>query len=225
MSIIYKNIDLLHMEYYFGGIFAGISQSLIGHPFNTIKVHYQNNNIKNLKIKNLYRGLSYPLLTSGLLCSINFGTYNYFNNTYSHFVAGSFTGFVLGIIETPIDHYKIKKQLFIKKSRNPFVGTMACVMREVPTFGIYFSSYNYFLENDYSVLMSGGLSGLLGQSITYPLDVIKTRVQSGYCKNIKAAYKIGNLYRGYSICLLRAFPVNAIGFLSYEYGIDMYKKY
>lgn len=213
------------MEPYICGIFSGISQAIVGHPFNTIKVYYQNNNIKKLKVKNLYKGISYPLLTTGLLCSVNFGVYSHVNNNYSNFISGCVAGLVSGTIQTPIDYYKIKKQLLIKKKSNPFTGFLPCLMREIPAFGIYFSSYNYFLQNDIPIVLAGGMSGLIGWGVTYPLDVIKTRIQSGYSKDIKDAYKVGNLYRGYTICLLRAFPVNAVGFLSYEYFMNIYKIY
>ena len=32
-----------------------------------------------------------------------------------------------------------------------------------------------------------------------------------------SAIKQGNLFQGISICLLRSYPVNAIGFFTYEY--------
>ena len=53
--------------------------------------------------------------------------------------------------------------------------------------------------------------------ITYPIDVIKTRVQSGKSKCIVSSYKQKNLFKGLSICVLRAYPVNAVGLYTYEY--------
>ena len=56
-------------ECFVGGT-IGISQGIVGHPFDTIKVIYQNKtSLKNVRIINpfgLYRGVKYPVFASFL---------------------------------------------------------------------------------------------------------------------------------------------------------------
>ena len=48
------------MEYIIGN-FVGLTQTLIGYPFDTIKTNIQNgNNLKLLNYRNIYNGIKYP---------------------------------------------------------------------------------------------------------------------------------------------------------------------
>lgn len=60
------------------------------------------------------------------------------------------------------------------------------------------------------------MAGAFSWLFTYPIDVIKTRIQSGESKNIFQSYKTGHLFKGLQICLFRSFFVNSIGFFIYE---------
>ena len=52
-------------DFLIGGI-IGLTQTLLGHPLDTIKVRIQNNKKwKNMKLTNYYKGCAYPI--SGLL--------------------------------------------------------------------------------------------------------------------------------------------------------------
>ena len=53
--------------------------------------------------------------------------------------------------------------------------------------------------------------------LTYPLDTIKTRIQSNSSKSFNRFIIMGNLFKGLNICLIRAFFVNSVGFYTYEY--------
>ena len=98
---------------FISGAFAGVTQVLVGHPFDTLKVIIQNNsNIKQFSIKNLYRGVKYPLPQSIICNSIVFSIndnlkYKFSNRLYS--------GFISGLCVTPIIFYldigKTKEQL------------------------------------------------------------------------------------------------------------------
>lgn len=57
-------------------------------------------------------------------------------------------------------------------------GLNITLLREIPSFSIYFSTYYYMKENKYNELISVGVAGVLCWLPTYPLDVIKTRIQS-----------------------------------------------
>jgi hypothetical protein len=76
---------------------------------------------------------------------------------------------------------------------------------------------------------AGGLAGALSWAIVYPLDLVKTRVQSlphdcrecewGMARagsDIVRRHGWRGLYRGFGITIARVFPVNGIIFSAYE---------
>lgn len=91
---------------------VGISETIIGHPFNTAKVLVQNNKKwYGLPLKQYYRGVRYPLMSGTffnmMVFPIKERTYQYTN---SYFLSG----ILAGIIVTPqiyfIDTFTIKRQ-------------------------------------------------------------------------------------------------------------------
>lgn len=80
-----------------------------------------------------------------------------------------------------------------------------------------------------TVLVAGGFAGIASWVAATPLDVIKSRMQMDGLK--QRAYRglldcvvasarqegLGVFFRGLTINSARAFPVNAVTFLSYEY--------
>ena len=64
------------MNDYIYGAVSGVFQTIIGHPFDTKKVLMQNNKILSFNYRNMMAGIKYPLVTSSLICSVNFGSYN-----------------------------------------------------------------------------------------------------------------------------------------------------
>ncbi len=75
-------------------------------------------------------------------------------------------------------------------------------------------------------MCAGGLAGQLTWMSSYPLDVIKSRIQcekhrklSIYTAAAELYRETGSLrafYRGLTPCLIRAFPCNACIFLVYD---------
>ena len=134
---------------FFNGIIVGIVQTLTGHPFDTLKVLQQTNakkiNYRTLRIRNLYRGMLYPMVGSGIYNSVQFGSYQYMQKkTDNNIIAGLGSGFLAGIILCPIDVLKIKKQLNNNKKVNIFRSLHISCVRESLSTLIYFESY-YFV--------------------------------------------------------------------------------
>lgn len=142
-----------------------------------------------------------------------------------------------------------------------FQGWWATILREVPCFGLYFASYDYVkdrankylaqqagmdlqelqldptadLQHSHTWLASafaGGMAGCLTWGIAYPVDVIKSRIQTAplntpredlrilsMAKKIIAERGVAYLYRGISVTLVRAFPVNGTIFPVYEWTL------
>jgi len=76
---------------------------------------------------------------------------------------------------------------------------------------------------------AGGIGGSASWLLSYPVDYVKTKMQSqnlsdlSYRNSIDCAkqmYRIEGIrtfFKGLGITLLRSFPVNGIAFFSYEY--------
>lgn len=191
----------------FCGISSGISQTIFGHPFDTIKVNLQSN--KKIKINNLYNGLKYPLISNSLLVGLQFELYYKFNAI----TAGFLTSFII----IPFDYYKINLQnnnkfsnlnYFLRNSVKVFPVTF---LRESIALYFYFHSYEYLhKEKKYNPLLSGGIAGASSWLTTYHLDTIKSRMQNGLSFN--ESIKLENFWKGINITLIRGLIINGIGF-------------
>jgi len=113
-------------------------------------------------------------------------------------------------------------------------------MREVAAFGLYFSFYEWFVSKMLkagqthadlkmtNVALAGGLTGMAVWLFTFPIDVVKTKIQVDSLSNpfykgtldcIGKTYRNGGLtsfYKGFSPCILRAVPANGATFMAYE---------
>jgi len=108
------------------------------------------------------------------------------------------------------------------------------VLREVPAFGVYFGSYEVmtrkFGDSTPVILGAGGVAGILSWILTYPQDVLKSRLQAdGFGANqqyrntqhcLQASLQAEGsicLVRGIGSTVIRAFPMNAVTFGVYSY--------
>ena len=214
------------MNEFIAGSISGFAQTLVGHPFDTLKVLRQNNisySLRTFPLKEYFRGLSYPMGFSVVINSLCFGFYSHmYTIVNNHFLAGSIAG---GLI-SPFVHLqgigKIQTQVGKKLTLRDFRtthGMLSSFYREFFAFGIYFSTYNYLREKQINILTSGGLAGLANWTLTYPIDVVRNRV---YAQKItmREAFKQGNMWKGYGLCASRAVLVNAVGFMAYEAAKD-----
>ena len=214
------------MDSIYAGFISGISQTIIGHPLDTIKTWSQNSiELKKppMNIKNLYKGISYPLIQNPLLISTSFFSNHYIKEkTDNVYLSSSITGILSGIISTPIDKYKIMRQqkleykLSIRNFIRSYKNMPIMMMREIPANFIYYSSFDHMKKNDIPVFFGGGIAGILSWTLTYPLDTIKSRLQSNSCSTIKEAFMKKKLFNGLMPCVQRAFIVNSFGFYIYE---------
>ena len=170
------------MEHFFGGFVT-----IVGHPLDTIKVLLQNNKNINYNFK-LFNGLTPIIITNSIITGVQF-----------HAII---LGLISAALSTPIEYYKIQKTL-------P-KGFIITFIREFIALNCYFNLYNY-LENKTGIFVAGGLAGSTSWLLTYQIDTIKTRIQSGYSFN--DALKEKNFNKGLYFCLIRGFIVNAFGYL------------
>ncbi|XP_067293758.1 solute carrier family 25 member 45 isoform X2 [Pseudorasbora parva] len=121
--------------------------------------------------------------------------------------------------------------------RGLFRGMWALALRDVPCYGVYFLPYELICRmltekgkqpGNSAVLVAGGVAGVVTWACATPMDVIKARLQmsggggrvySGVLHCITVSVReegVRVLFKGLLLNSVRAFPVNAVTFLSYE---------
>ncbi|KAK6461473.1 mitochondrial ornithine carrier protein [Scheffersomyces coipomensis] len=134
-------------------------------------------------------------------------------------------------------------QSIIKKDGIPGLwnGLSSTLMREILGTAVWFGTYEFVsqanvlnVNNDFNSLISGAIAGLTFNLSIFPIDTIKSNIQTFEMlnKNPKSLNQfdfwsitkslitrnggIRNLYNGLGITLIRCVPANAIIFYSYE---------
>lgn len=175
--------------------------------------------------------------------------------------AGAFSGFAASFVLTPVELVKCKLQvanlqthtshasygLVVKTVlRNEGVGGLwhglsSTLVREMAGTAVWFASYEQcqkFLKKTWpdhentNLLLSGAAAGFLFNLSIYPVDTIKSNIQTADMMShsqskltVTSAFKlltsrkggIRNLYNGLGITLMRSIPANAAIFYTYEY--------
>lgn len=171
------------------------------------------------------------------------------------FIAGGASGVFAAFISTPFEFIKIQMQLNhlsghykgfnsyqtarrIVSSHGIFSlykGHGVNTVREVCFLGTYFFTYEHcksylqsYIPLQFSILISGGLSGAIGWVVSYPLDCVKSKIQSSsltsiqpssmeVLKNLLHTKGISGLYNGVGVSVIRAFIVSSSRFCAYEF--------
>lgn len=130
--------------------------------------------------------------------------------------------------------------------RGVYQGLHATMIRNLPANALYLGFYE--MTKRYmstpgetptaaAILSAGSVGGVAYWALCYPTDIIKSRLQTdhsdpsqrkykGYVDCYKSILKEGgvkSLYRGFTPCMLRSMPANAVGFLCYEWGRSIAK--
>ncbi|GAB5353272.1 hypothetical protein AAMO2058_000023000 [Amorphochlora amoebiformis] len=121
-----------------------------------------------------------------------------------------------------------------------FRGLSSVLVRDLPFNFMFLGSYEAVIHclvglrgsnaskdtlSSLEILTAGGIAGVVGWAVVFPIDVVKSRMQTSHRKDpsmVRVFRKIWltdgpfAFYRGVSAALLRAFPANAGLFLGYE---------
>jgi solute carrier family 25 (mitochondrial carnitine/acylcarnitine transporter), member 20/29 len=229
------------MTDFFCGLVGGMLGTAISHPFDTIKSNIQTKKYNNIiscstgiynkyGIPGFYKGLLPPLCGIGLEKMLVFGIYNTlkdygFNTT----ISGGLSGAMACTLITPIEYLKINGQIgSLVNLKNVYRGFNITLCREIPGFGIYFTTYEYLKNNyntsPYRLFLYGGLAGTISWVFIYPMDIIKSNVQGSnnnisafeYGKQLYKQNGLKHFYKGISLSLIRAFPMHGGAFYGYE---------
>ncbi|KDP37225.1 hypothetical protein JCGZ_06281 [Jatropha curcas] len=184
-------------------------------------------------------------------------------------IGGVGTGALQSIMLSPVELVKIRLQLQDKSqsklhqmdchkgpisvaksiirregARGIYRGFTITMLRDAPSHGFYFFTYEYMREQLHpgcrktgqeslqTMLVAGGLAGVASWVCCYPLDVIKTRLQAQtpssphkyngildcFRRSVKEeGYSV--LWRGLGTAVARAFVVNGAIFSAYEIAL------
>lgn len=268
------------------GSLGGIAGTIVGHPFDTVKVRMQCQSCKTNTtatglfraimakegLRGLYRGVLPPVYSMAAVNAYLFAVEGAFSRAFELekygptgcFVSGAMAGAAQSILITPVElvktqlqvqtnNLKISEMAYAKRIFNRhgmagiYRGAGATICRDAPACGIYFCGNSYFLkqlnysDRDSSVIqlsklmIAGGIAGVLSWIISFPLDVIKSRMQADNLKRIQ--YKSMSdcyrqitstngrqvLLRGINPALLRAFPSNGALFTVHHICLQFLK--
>ncbi|XP_046738832.1 mitochondrial basic amino acids transporter [Diprion similis] len=167
---------------------------------------------------------------------------------HSHFIAGAMAGIAQSPVCSSMELAKTRLQLQTidgprfsgpvhclkhiysnEGFRGIFKGLGVTFLREAPGYGIYFLTYEALTRSSspapistFKMLMAGGLAGTASWIVTYPVDVIKSRLQaeltgrySGALDCLRqsiSAEGYACLFKGLNSTIIRAFPTNAATF-------------
>ncbi|XP_064780806.1 mitochondrial basic amino acids transporter-like [Oncorhynchus masou masou] len=280
---------------FLAGCIGGAAGVLVGHPFDTVKVRLQVQNVdkplyrgtyhcfqsivRQESMFGLYKGIGSPMMGLTFVNAIVFGvqgnTMRYLGHDtpMNQFLAGAAAGAIQCVVCCPMELAKTRMQMQgtgEKKSKRKLYknsldclahiykregllgvnrGMVTTLIRETPCFGVYFLTYDILTRSigcepgdRYMIpklLFAGGMSGVTCWLSTYPVDVIKSRLQadgvggvyqySSIADCVRQSVKREGLIvftRGLTSTLLRAFPVNAVTFatvtlvLMYARGVE-----
>lgn len=195
------------------GWVLGVTQTIVGHPLDTLKTWKQSNIKTKISLSSLYRGAFYPFISSVFLNQISFDLLEYNRkNKLPNYLNYLSVGVLNGIILTPLEYWKVREQHNLPKSIIP-KGFGLTLMREIPGASTYFYCLDYTVKNKINPFLGGGMAGICSWLITYPIDVFKTRYQVDV--PLKEIIR-KPWFTGLSYCLLRSFLTNGIGFLIFR---------
>jgi len=133
------------------GCIGGCAGLIVGHPFDTVKVHMQTQDFKNPQykglfdciksivakdsVRGLYRGISSPMTGVAFINGIVFGVYGNIqrlssnpNSYMTHFWAGATAGLIQSVITSPMELVKTRLQLQnSQKSNIQFRNSLHCL--------------------------------------------------------------------------------------------------
>lgn len=180
-------------------------------------------------------------------------------------ISGSAAGIANTVVSGPVEHIRIRLQArkehfdgaidCIKKIyktngiKGIYQGNLMTMLRDGVGFGAYFLSYEAMISHTlatqsitrsqietWRLVTYGVIAGASFWSIVFPLDIIKTRIQTDSYYPSSKQFKspgaslacarhiwinegISGFFKGFSPCFLRSAPANAATFVAFEYAM------
>eukprot|EP00164_Ancoracysta_twista_P008570 GFYU01012426.1.p1 GENE.GFYU01012426.1~~GFYU01012426.1.p1 ORF type:complete len:319 (+),score=66.15 GFYU01012426.1:192-1148(+) len=174
------------------------------------------------------------------------------------------SGLASSFVVTPVERVKCAQQVAAKGTysgsfdcavkllrsqglfRGLYAGFNATASRDVPSYGLYFGSYELvkrmLAPEDGSAItpgrlaVAGATAGVMSWIPIYPIDVVKSSLQSdasgtmykGFMDCARQKYAqggVGIFFRGLSPTIARAIPCHAAVFVSYEIALRQLQEF
>lgn len=236
------------LTYFGAGALYGVAGVVSAQPLDTIKTVVQTSQSKSvfqiartLGLKGLYRG-SIPVLVGGsTFRSAQFGVYEAVLKMlppkdmsgpfhYQTLVAGPLGGLARGLIEAPFEFVKVRQQVAEAwRFRDIYHGSSVTLLRNSFLFGsfvVYLDVTNYLFPQlgatSVGAFAKGAICANLAWVCIWPLDVIKSRRQSGRFTGMSSAQLLGEVIRNRQLFsgilpgLIRSTVANGFGMLAYS---------
>ncbi|PWN37173.1 putative YMC1-protein of the mitochondrial carrier family [Meira miltonrushii] len=280
------------------GTAGGITQVLVGQPFDIVKVRLQTavpgtytgigdcagQIWKKYGFRGFYSGTLTPLLGVGACVSIQFGVVGAGKRLFQQkqderygkgtrltngqlYTSGALAGIANSFVAGPVEHIRIRLQA---QQERVFTGPLDCarkitaqsgitglfrgmtatIIREGHGAGIYFLTYEYLVQrtlngrpreelSNVMAMLFGASAGVALWLSAYPIDVVKSRMQTDAIIPSKRAYPstlhcirsiwqtagLQGFLRGLTPTLVRAPFANAATFVAYEMASRELNKY
>lgn len=197
------------------GAAAGLAKTLISHPFDTLKVYSQVSRYHLPSMMDLYKGIEFPLIRNAIDNSSHMFfrdlvkcTVNIDDNIFS---IGFLAGILQALVTNPLDYLKLQRQL-----SQPFViqhiyrGLHWTVLKESISGAIFLTSYEELKKHSVPPGHAGSASALTAMILTFPLDTLRVRVQSG-AHMVHASH-----FQGIGFALAKCILSNFVALTVYE---------
>lgn len=232
------------------GFCQGLTRVSISYPFDVVKVNMQTLKYKTTidAFKNIYktdplrfyRGSSLCYLTVSSERSVSFFLAEKYNTKSNNtFLNGFFISLLTSIYNIPIQYITSNlannnnirnlgtflKDLYANKTnvyKGYFIEMPKTVLGSTMFSGTYFYLRNNIEDSKYKPLLLGSISGIVSWIFTFPIDSIRTNIQTSNLKlkeiiqqRIKN-YGYLSFYRGITPVIIRTIPSAALGMQVYE---------
>jgi hypothetical protein len=211
------------------GFIQGIVRVTISYPFDYVRTNLQAN--KAFQLKDMYKGLSVPLVTVPFDRAIQFYVFEHLNKTHTKLYSSIVTSCITSVYSVPINY--LQTRIMLNDSRQlSYRGYSADFLRSLLSTSIYLSSYGYFRDTftQTSPFFLGIFSSTCLWTAVYPLDTIRVKKQASHdpsntYMNILKQSTFKSLYKGYPLVIFRSLPSSGFGMLAYEYTREYVRKY
>lgn len=210
---------MLLTDEFVAGAAGGFVRTLVSHPFDTLKVWLQTGTPVKWQLRELYQGVVYPAGSGALIGGALIGTQRaLYARTRNAWASGMVAGLVTSLLMSPVDYMKVQRQVrrlgLPQPAAGPFTGLPECAAREALSGAVFFGVFQRCRPAAGSDPAAAAVAGLCTVLATHPLDVLKTRVQSG--QGLQQAVAAGGFHQGLAVCCLRAVVMNAVSWAVYE---------
>jgi solute carrier family 25 carnitine/acylcarnitine transporter 20/29 len=208
---------------------------------------------KHEGLRGLYRGSYSLLIGGGIMRSAQFGVYSStiaFMSRHTGgptrpadrllgifdpqvIVGGFFGGIGRGVVEAPFENIKVRRQVDAKWSlRELYIGSGTTILRNsilVTLFMVNIDLSKYLFPDTFGPFLTGAITANLAWLTIWPLDVIKSQIQSGKHEGqsmtelLRKILKSGALYRGLIPGLTRSTVANGLSMAVYD-KVEKYLK-